>query len=97
MSRFLSILVAVLATLALVGCEADWKKAEQYARGYAAKVPGSTGEVSCMKMDSDGDGYCRCNIFMLKAPPISVECGCERFCLLCKEGCGGIKPHLRNK
>lgn len=99
----LIIVIAIVAIIAAVimgavgGCTADWQQAEKYAKEYAAKVPGSTGEVSCMKKDSDGDGYCRCTIFKSKGDPINVECGCERYCVVCAEGCGGIKAHVPSR
>lgn len=90
----IGITVLVFGTALIGGCIGpDWQQAESHAKDYARKVPGSTGEVSCMKKDSDGDGYCRCNIFMKNMPPVNVECGCERFCFRCAEGCGGIKAH----
>lgn len=89
--------IAVAIIAGLGGCQADWQQAEKYAKEYASKVPGSTGQVSCNKKDSDGDGYCRCTVFMVKETPLNIECGCERFCIVCAEGCGGIKPHINVK
>jgi hypothetical protein len=69
------------------GCASDWRKAEASAREYASKVPNATGDVSCTRQDTDGDGYCGCTIFMKSGTERKVECGCEDFCLLCAEGC----------
>lgn len=88
------VLAALVATT-LGGCDADWQKAEKAASEYSAKVPGSTGEVSCMKTDSDGDGYCRCTIFRKEKDPLHVECGCQRYCFICTDGCSGIKHTMR--
>ena len=90
----IGIIVAVVS-MTFVGCEADWQKAEKAAGKYAQKVPGSTGEVSCMKTDSDGDGYCRCTIFRKEKDPLHVECGCQRYCFICTDGCSGIKHTVR--
>lgn len=79
------------------GCEADWKKAEESAVEFSKNVSGATGKVSCMKTDSDNDGYCRCTVFRENKDPLHVECGCEKFCLICTRGCAGIKPNIRTR
>lgn len=63
----------LLFALVLFGC-VDHEKAETAAAEYAKKLPGSTGQVSCVPADSDGDGYVSCSIFMKKGPPTAVEC-----------------------
>lgn len=89
---------AVVLVSTVGGCrDADWQRAEKAAQDYAKNIGGATGKVSCMKMDSDGDGYCRCNVFRLKKDPLEIECGCDKYCIWCKEGCGGIKHSFRRK
>ena len=63
----------LLLVLLFVGCH-DYKGAEKAAGEYAKKLPGSTGEVSCMRVDSDGDGYVSCSAFMRDGPPVALEC-----------------------
>jgi hypothetical protein len=86
-----------IVAIGLGGCDADWQKAEKAASEYAGKIPGATGQVSCMKTDSDGDGYCRCTIFRKEKDPLHVECGCQKFCWVCTDGCSGIKHVLRER
>ena len=72
-----------------VGCSADWQKAERSAKEFAAKLPGSTGDVECTKNDTDGDGYCSCSAFMKEKPIVTLDCDCRPYCLWgnCQGGC----------
>ena len=80
----------VLLVALIVGCGSDWQRAERDAKEYASKLPGATGEVSCTKLDSDNDGYCACSVFMKDGKIVPIECGCERRCIWCTEGCKQI-------
>lgn len=96
MITFIAAMIAAAIIIGSIGgCEADWERAEKSAAEYAKKLPGATGEVSCMKKDTDNDGYCRCTIFRQKKDPLHVECGCEHFCFICTDGCSGIKHSIR--
>lgn len=74
-----------------MGCKVDKVKAERLAAEFAKNIPGATGKVSCMGRDSDGDGYCRCNIF--KTDGIQVaDCDCQKFCFCeCSDDCSPIE------
>ena len=87
-------ILVLLAAFALLGCQADWQKAEKAARSYGTKMGGMT-SVSCAKMDSDGDGYCSCSVFLKGGKIQPLECGCEKFCLICTEGCKVAMPKMR--
>ena len=47
---------------------------ETTAKKFAAKIPGTTGDVSCVLSDSDQDGYVSCTVFMKSEKPIAIEC-----------------------
>jgi hypothetical protein len=79
--------VIVALVFVLVGCSNDWQKAEQSASEYVKKMPGATGEVDCAHKDSDSDGYCSCSAFMKDGSIQPLECGCEKYCINCAEGC----------
>lgn len=81
-----SILVILFLSL-LVACEDDWRQAEIDAREFTLNIPGSTGKVSCAKKDTDGDGYCSCSVFMSDGSITPIDCGCEKQCFHCTEGC----------
>lgn len=70
------ILLALCLLLSACYVEYDWKAAEQSAKMFAAKMPGTTGEVECARIDSDGDGYCSCTAFMKESEPRQLDCGC---------------------
>lgn len=85
-----AIVLITFATTATVfsGCvESDWRKAEKDAKEFASKIPNSTGDVSCAHRDTDQDGYCACSAFMKDGSVQPLECGCNRICLFCVEGC----------
>lgn len=73
-------------------CGQDWQRAEKDAKTFADKLPNATGEVSCAKKDSDGDGYCSCTAFMEDGSGTPLECGCQRLCWNCAEGCKMVSP-----
>lgn len=79
------------------GCESDWKKAEASAREFVKNVPGSTGSVSCTHKDTDGDGYCGCSIFKENGDIIRIDCGCEKYCFVCAEGCKLVEQFKSGK
>ena len=83
---------AALGGVFLSGCGSDWQKAETAAKEFAGKVPGSTGQIQCAKKDTDRDGYCGCTVFMKDATPMAIDCGCEKFCFNCAEGCRMVNP-----
>jgi prepilin-type N-terminal cleavage/methylation domain-containing protein len=86
------IIGATLAGTLLGGCSADWQKAEAEAKKFAENVPGATGKVTCSKKDTDRDGYCGCTVFRKEQVPLAIDCGCEKHCLNCAEGCKMVNP-----
>lgn len=84
------ILLLVLV-FAFGACSHDWEQAERDAKKFAKKIPGSTGEVDCAHKDSDGDGYCSCTVFMEDGETVPIECGCEKWCFNCSEGCKRVE------
>jgi outer membrane murein-binding lipoprotein Lpp len=86
------IIVVVVGGAFLSGCSSDWQKAETAAKEFASKVNGATGEVQCAKKDTDKDGYCGCTVFMKKGNPMAIDCGCQKFCWNCAEGCKIVNP-----
>ena len=89
--------VVVIIVIAMV-CSfigPDWKEAEGHAKQFSKNISGAR-NVSCVKKDTDGDGWCSCTIFGDQIVP--VDCGCERFCLTnCAEGCKISQPRMRSK
>jgi len=85
-------LLAIGASIVFLffGGRADWQKAEKAARAYADQAGIQTTAVQCMHKDSDGDGYCRCTLFAKDTSRVLVDCGCERYCLECAEGCAEV-------
>lgn len=47
---------------------------EAVAKKFASKIPGSTGDVSCITLDSDSDGFVSCTVFMKTGAPTPIEC-----------------------
>lgn len=88
MMRCLMLLGLGLAVFVMAGCSPEWQRAERDAKVFAQKIPGATGDVSCAKGDSDGDGYCSCTVFMEDGSMQNLDCGCEKYALWNKkEGC----------
>lgn len=79
--------IPLAGLLVLSQCQYDWRKAQKAAEQFASQVPGATGKASCTHTDSDGDGYCACTVFRKDGSVLRVDCGCEKYCLICTEGC----------
>ena len=67
--------------------KSDHKKAEKSAVEFSKNLNNATGKVSCMRKDTDGDGYCGCSIFLKDGGILSVDCACDKYCFSCNEGC----------
>lgn len=68
-------LMAIMLTSACYS-SSDWQTAERFAKEYAKKIPGSTGEIECSHRDTNKDGYCSCTVFMSQGEVTPIECGC---------------------
>jgi len=88
-------LMLIITALALAGCTDDWQRAEHDAKQFAAKIPGSTGDVSCAHKDTDGDHYVSCTIFINDGSVRTLDCGAERYCFNCAEGCKIVDPAMK--
>ena len=78
--------------------KADPEKAEKAAKEYAKHIKGTTGEVSCARSDSDGDGYVTCTLFMEEGEPMGAECGAQKYCgCNCAEGCKPLTHKIRGR
>lgn len=88
MKRYAVGSAGVLAVLlAFTQCQYDWQRAEKAAKQFAAQVPGATGKAICTHTDSDDDGYCACSVFLEDGSVLRIDCGCEKYCVICAEGC----------
>lgn len=91
-------LVLLLSLILVPACYTsyDWQEAERGAASFAAKIPGSTGQVECAHVDSDRDGYCSCTVFMGNGvAPQQLDCGCpskEPGAGCTREQATGCKP-----
>jgi len=63
-------------------------EAQRAAQQYMTHIKGAT-SVNCSDTDSDGDGYCSCDVFLEDRPtPLQIQCGCENWCWSnCVRGC----------
>ena len=87
-------LFTLIAAGTFISCNPDWRGAEKYATEFSKDIPNARG-VSCVRKDTDNDGWCSCTIFGKQLT--AVECGCERFCLFnCASGCKLSLPKIRN-
>ena len=69
---------------------------ETTAKKFAAKIPGTTGDVDCILSDSDNDGYVSCTVFMKSGNPIAIECMSPWASRLhASSGCKMNTKHLR--
>ena len=84
----------IIATAFVASC-ANQDKAEEAVRAYAAEnFPASLGyavqNAKCQRSDSDNDGYCSCNLAMIKdgkveTPPVECPCGwVQPFADICR-------------
>lgn len=64
---------AVLALLVLGGCDYSDKAAKE-ARAYANELGIQLTGVSCVRTDSDGDGYVSCSLAKADGSLLAVEC-----------------------
>lgn len=80
--------ITLALTLAAAACtRTDAAAADRAAKEFMTNIPEASG-FSCTRVDADGDGYCTCTIFRGVQPPMSIQCGCTRFCVWnCPEGC----------
>lgn len=86
-------IVLVLFAIIGVGCGPDWKSAEKYAAEFSKNIPGAR-KVSCVRKDTDDDGWCSCTVFGKQLT--AIECGCERFCIFnCASGCKLTLPKIK--
>ncbi len=78
----------LILVLALVACaNTKPEEANRAAAEYVTRIPGAT-SFECAKQDTNSDGYCSCTVFRKDADPLSIECGCERWCIWnCARGC----------
>lgn len=85
------LIVISLVSYGIGGCGPDAEKANKLAQDFAKHIPGTTGSVTCMNRDSDGDGYCRCTIFTQTGYDL-IECDCRRYCLWdCANSCAPVE------
>lgn len=94
----LLIVVAIIGILGLTlfagtgGCgklvSSNKAAATEAAHAYAKKLPPTdkAANVECTDQDTDGDGYCSCDVFKGESV-YTLDCGCERFCIACTRGC----------
>lgn len=75
-------------SILMIGCSASVpEEAKKSASEFVQNTPNAT-SFSCASVDSDGDGYCACTVFMRDSSPFRIDCGCQRFCVWnCARGC----------
>lgn len=74
----------------LGGCVQDTGALNTSARGFAGQLGYKVQGVTCMDMDSDGDGYVSCTVALEGgAAPIAVECA-SAYSI--KSGCRMQRP-----
>lgn len=67
-------------------CGADYAAALKAATEYADNL-GEIKSLTCASQDSDGDGYCSCDLITEKGEILTLDCGCQRYGCVKARGC----------
>lgn len=86
-------IIGIIAAMLIANCGyIDRDGPNREARKHARELGMRNFRVSCVSMDTDGDGYVSCTIKEKGEAPYNVECSIG----LINQGCRAPKANLRN-
>ncbi len=94
-----AVTVFSLASSSCVTNAAGWHKeaAEKNAKQFLQELNMKYDGVSCVKHDSDGDGYVSCTVALPESQTLALECAGFRFVsAFSNEGCREQKINVRH-
>ncbi len=86
------ILITVAVGAGFKGCSGGGDKARDSAYDFAKQMGVPFTGVTCVDMDSDGDGYVSCTVFRTGQDPYPIECAREWSR---NKGCKTAMPKVR--